>query len=529
MTVVASIAALLARWRACAQGLAGPAELAGGFADLTVYRIRSTAPAGGFRAGESWFLAPCLCPEEAEVLLASLATPRRRHGDLYPLPNNRLEILPTPLSEVLADAPSRQDLLERFKSLTPHQDGTLAEGGEWVWVFEAQQHWALWLEGGQLKGGQLHFPPGWVVDRERGRVGPLEGWRGYLHIYNQEGLAGLANLEGQLLLPCRYRWLGNVGFGRPVLEAQTVSCPGDESDLIDLSGHRLNPPGIKLLAGSFDTDGQAVVVRQGSGEAGLKGLMDGAGNLLGDIRWRWIKTPSEGRAAVQDEASGRWGYIDARGQPRIACQYQEAHSFSDQRAYASLPPDHDQAPRWGLIDPAGQWLGPPQWQNMAPLRHDHIVEDLAGRYGVIDRDGRMLLEPRTLSDEEKGDGQGFAGWRDIRYTLQLELDNHARHPEARQRIAADPQHSLAGLTHLFDSRTDQRDLINAGLWGMAVRIARDTSWNGYDFKAGDRGMIFWHYPIGASLFNLALEAPVMGLFGADEQCLGVPWVALQAI
>lgn len=519
-----SLTARLERWSQLADLLNRNAVPGEAFFDLTVYRIHSTSPAGGFRAGESWFLAPCLCPEEARALVASLSCPHRRHGDLFRLPNNLLEILPTPLVEVLADAESRQELLDRLKSLTPYRDQVLPEGGEWVWCFQAQEHWHLWLQ-----AGQLHFPPDWPVDRDFCRIGPLEAHRGYLQVANQHGLIGLSNGEGEMLLPCRYRWLGNVVFRQKLLEAQESNSPPDESDLIDLTGHRLNPPGIKLLAGSFDTDDQPVVVREGTGESGRKGLMDTTGQLLGDIRWRWIKAMNERLASVQDDDTGFWGYVDACGQPAISCQFHEAHTFNDQRAYASLPPAAGESLRFGLIDPQGQWVIAPVWRNISHLRHAYIVEDFAGHYGVINRDGCMLLEPRPLSDEEKGNGQGFDGWRDIRYTLQLDLNNHARNQEARQRIEADPQHSLAGLTHLFNSRTDQPDLINADLWGMKVRVAQDTHWGGHDFKAGDVGRIFWQYPVSASLFDLSQEAPVMGLFGQDEQCLGVPWAALQAI
>lgn len=513
-------------WKQLAEALEKNAEqLTPEFAVLTIYRIRSTSPAGGFRVGESWFLTPCLCPEEAQALVASLTYPNRRHGDLFPLPNNRLEILPTLLPEVLADAESRQGLIDRLKSLTPYQGQALPDGGEWVWFFQAQQHWRLWLY-----VRRLHFSPDWLVDRSRGRIGPLESWRGYFPVHNGRGLSGLANIDGQMLLPCRYRWLGDVGFRLPLLEAQDANSPPDESDLIDLAGCRINPPGIKLLAGSFDADGQPVAVREGTGEAGRKGLMDTAGQLLGDIRWRWIKAMSEGLAAVQDDDSGLWGYVDTCGQPAISCQFHEAHTFNDQRAYASLPSVADEAPCFGLIDPQGQLAIAPVWKNIAHLCHDYIVEDFAGRYGVIDRDGQLLLEPRHLTDEERGDALGCDGWRDICYTLQLDLNNHARNRgEAQQRIETDPQRSLAGLMHLFSARTDQRDLINAGLWGMTVRIAQETHWNGHDFKAGDSGMIFWQHPVSASLFDFALEAPVMGLFGRDEQCLGVPWLALQAI
>jgi len=142
----------------------------------------------------------------------------------------------------------------------------------------------------------------------------------------------------------------------------------------------------------------------------------------------------------------------------------------------------------------------------------------------------MTLELQTLELEE---GDQWSGGdeheRRITRAAQQALDAHPRHAEALKRIDADPQRRLAGLTNLFDKRTGQRDLITAGLWGMRVEIVEDGQWNGWDFKAGDQGMIFLQYPVSASLFNLAVEAPVMGLFGRSDQCLGVAWELLRQV
>lgn len=488
--------------------------------DRLVYRIRGTSPPGGFRAGESWFLRPALCIEEAEALVADLIHPHRRHGDLKSLPNIRLEILPTRVGEMLADDQSRKDLLERLQSFTPYDLHKLladTPDGEWVWFF-ARQHWHL-----RLHQGRLIFPADWSVDRDFSRVGPMEGHHGHFPISNSKGLAGLADLDGRIVLPCRYRWLGHIGFRTSLLEAQSPDDRPDESDLIDLSGKRINPPGMKLLAGSFDTAGQAIVVREGNGEKGCKGLMSNDGRLLGEMRWRWINALNEDRAAVHDAVSGLWGYIDALGELVIPCRYREAHTFNDGRAcfVPAQPPDEPTGV--GLIDRQGNTVVAPCWKNLTHIRHDFIVEDFDGGYGVIDRNGAILLEPRQLTAAERGEGRDIDPWYDIRHTLQLALDGHARNQEAKKRIEADPQGRLSGLMHLFGKRTDRRDLINAGLWGMRVEITEDRPFNGWNFKAGDTGMIYWEYPVSGNIFDLAIEAPVMGLFGRDNQCLGVPW------
>lgn len=329
-----------------------------------VYRIRSTSPEGGWRAGESWLRDTCLCIEEADARVAALIHPHRRHGDLKSLPNNRLEILPTTVGEMLADDKPQKDLLERLQSFTPYDlDKLLADtpDGEWVWFFHLE-HWHL-----RLHQGQLVFPTEWLVDRRFSRIGPMEGRHGHLTITNNKGLAGLADLDGRIVLPCRYRWLGHTGFRTPLLEAQSPDDRPDESDLIDLSGERINPPGIKLMAGSFDTADQAIVVREGTGETGLKGLMSNDGRLLGEMRWRWIDALNEDRAAVHDDASGLWGYVDSLGELIIPCRCWEAYTFNDGRAYfvpAQLPGEPQ---RVGLIDIQGSVVVAPCWKNMTHL------------------------------------------------------------------------------------------------------------------------------------------------------------------
>ena len=515
------------QWQALAEDLkSGKRESTASLPDNTtslIYRIRSTAPAGGWRAGESWFLAPCLSLEEATALLANLSRPDRNLCSLKLMPANHLEILPTPLVDVLADEACRKELQNRLKSITPYGDETLPTGGEWVWFVQAQEHWNLWLH-----EGQLYFPAGWSTDKWLENIGPLKSYEGVFHVTNGQGLAGLADLAGKMRLPCRYRWLSDVShYHHPErrLEAQLPEALSEEGDLIDLDGRRINPPGIKLLAGTFTAWGQAVVVREGEGNTGLKGLMDIEGRLRGEMRWCWINTMHhDKRAAVQDDTTHLWGYIDADGQLVIPCKFCEAQPFNNGRAFVKSA--QEGASGMGLIDTEGQFAIEPRWKSISHLRHDYLVEDFEGRHAVIDRDGKVLLEPQFLTldtaDEVFDDRE-----QRIARAVQTALDAHPRHAEALRRIAADPQCRLAGLTGLFGKRADERDLMAARLWGMRVAIIEDRQWNGWDFKAGDEGMIFWQYPVSASLFDLAVEAPVMGLFGRNEQCLGVAWELLR--
>ena len=503
-------------------------DLLAGEHERVIYRIRSTCPEGGWRAGESWFLAPCLSIEEATALVAHLSGTSRNLGSLKRMPNNRLEILPTPLADVLADEDCRKELEKRLKSVTPYRNQTLPSGGEWVWFIKGQEHWNLWLH-----EGLLYFPADWSAGNW-GRVGPLESYQGVFDITDGRGLTGMTDPSGKLLLPCRYRWLSSVSFyhhPEQCLEAQWPDDPPEESDLIDLSGQRINPPGIKVLAGTFAACGQAVVVREGAGEAGLKGLMDIDGHLLGELRWRWIDAMQhDRRAAVQDDATGLWGYIDDTGAVVVPCQFHNAHPFNDGRAFVECCLEDGVSTTrmgMGLVDAEGNIVIEPCWKSIIHLRHDYLVEDFSGWHGAFDRNGKVTLELQMLVLDESDACDDPE--RRIARAAQRVLDAHPRHAEALQRIAAEPQRQLAGLTNFFGKRTGERDLITAGLWGMRVEIVEDRQWNGWDFKAGDQGHIFWQYPVSANLFNLAVEAPVMGLFGRGSQCLGVAWELLRQV
>jgi len=489
-----------------------------------IYRIKLTDSETGWRAGESWFLAPCLCREEAHALRAKLTYPDRRAGDFSKLSRPQIDLLPTTLDEVMADSECLKNLLDRLESLSPYPLESLPNATEWFWCIQRQEHWNLLCD-----GERIVLPPTWIFDNDW-NLGPLKLNAGHIQVINRNSLIGLMNVSGHLALPCRYTWLGSAlrNWDQQFMEAQLPNCHPDESDLINLAGERLNPPGIKLLAGTLHS--AAVATEEGSGEAGLKCLMNStSGKMPGELQWRWVKELWNGFAAVQDDTTGLWGYIDPAGQLVITPRFKEAHCFNDERAL--ICPEGDDV-RYGMISPDGKIAIKPIWKNIEHLRNHYLVENDDGLYGAVDRDGRLLITPRPATDEERND-RGFGN--DLLYGIKRGLEDELR-GQAKTKAEAlwkcieeDANRSLASLCGLFGANTGQNDLIDAGVWGLPVTIANDTTWNGWDFKAGDAGMIFWQYPVSGSLFNLAVEAPVMGLFDRDNQCLGVPWEALRQV
>lgn len=182
-------------------------------------------------------------------------------------------------------------------------------------------------------------------------------------------LMGLMDAEGRVILPPRYRWLGNASEGLiPVCDQQGLwghidltgrevvspRFPGDFGEgwqsgysfhqglalfeLTDGSAIAINPAGDilwTLAKGSFGRLGTL----QPNGLIwftldGRYGLLNAQGELVAEARYSLPPDGmdrqddfAQGRQAVEQE--GRWGYLDDRGQPIIPFQYDAARNFQD--------------------------------------------------------------------------------------------------------------------------------------------------------------------------------------------------------
>lgn len=216
-----------------------------------------------------------------------------------------------------------------------------------------------------------------------------------------------------------------------------------EETFHDLYGF-IDPQGNLPIPCQFEeampfSEGLACVGRGEREEERLYGFIDRHGQEVIPCRFNRAFSFSDGLALVKPDSSqdGKYGYIDSSGQLVIPCQYTEAHPFSEGRALVGQGGYPDQAPRrYAYIDtrgqletgfefeqaerfseglaaarpPAGQWgyIGLDGWWAIAP-RFDEAQLFTAGcavvgfwnrsgsspkRYGLIDREGRLRIEPR---------------------------------------------------------------------------------------------------------------------------------------
>lgn len=285
---------------------------------------------------------------------------------------------------------------------------------------------------------------------------------------------GLIDIEGRFVLPCRYPAMAFPqvrGGGKPVhpepplpagrrepwcwvwvgkAEHAEGLLPRDRrpglGDVVEAwSGERINPPNLRVsrLDDQFAVVCRAADVRQaavaaetgadgGTGtrvDAGADvayGLCNLASGHCGPIRWRRIDTfcLSIHRAGpAQCAETGRWTYVDDRGEPLLPADLARAGQIDSGLAIVQLGlecaevlgialtlADGSRQGPVGVFGPngvasLGRWFVEPRWREVLGEYDGHfIVQDSAGRWGMVTPEGEAVTRfvPRR-------DGPDFMG------------------------------------------------------------------------------------------------------------------------
>lgn len=248
---------------------------------------------------------------------------------------------------------------------------------EWVWTLHGDRPVCLPLQPvlSEVDGSesrQVHFPDVWRCDGHRfpDEAPPL--FQGEpLIVANAEGLRGLVGRDGRFILPCRYAYLVNAsgdGGCFEVAETLTQDRRGELlCDLIACDGKRINPAGIKALAGTCQQTG-CVVTMEDERKPLRFDWMDIAGAVRNGeatlspngLRWAAVGNVSEGLRLVRCPDSGLWGYLNASGTLTISPRFRAASWFKNGLASAGL-----EEGRLGLIQQDGTWRIAPDWAFIA--------------------------------------------------------------------------------------------------------------------------------------------------------------------
>jgi hypothetical protein len=250
--------------------------------------------------------------------------------------------------------------------------------------------------------------------------------------------------------------------------------------------------------------------------------MTSTGELFGNRLWKEVRMFRDDRAAVQDPATGLWGYLDDKGSVAISPRFTLARSFDRGHAVVSTP---DSGDLLGLTDAHGEIVVEPIWHKLDWFLGKYFLVSDGEALGLIDNQGNTIIELYYPSLEEDAEIQKARG--SIRSHPFVSMLGE----QLKEKIAAiAPGASLAPLTGVLSpSWASDIELIAAGLWGRKVELMADyqPEHMGLPIEAASTGSISFYYPVTASIFDLSKEAPVLGLPPLPHASIGVPWELLR--
>ncbi len=205
------------------------------------------------------------------------------------------------------------------------------------------------------------------------------------------------------------------------IDAVIRSAPRAPLEGLEPEGRLLFIIGPDLKKGFIDTQGRIVVEPQfdwasnsSEGRAkvttdDLSGFVDGSGRIVIELTWSDASSFSEGLAVVASgierwfepsagltiQSGGERGYIDRDGNVVIAPQFDDARPFSEGVARVL------DGKKWGLIDRTGKYLIEPRFQiepatdfseGLCPVwQGDWSRDESVERSGYIDTTGKMVI------------------------------------------------------------------------------------------------------------------------------------------
>jgi hypothetical protein len=123
--------------------------------------------------------------------------------------------------------------------------------------------------------------------------------------------------------------------------------------------------------------------------AGKHGFIDaGDGRLLISPRFLKAGSFSNGVADVQDDSTGKYGYIDKSANWEICPQFEDAKPFSRGRAWVMV------GGKWGKIDRQSKWLIEPKYDDIKSEEDGSDWVQIDGKWGLLDPNGETLIEPQ---------------------------------------------------------------------------------------------------------------------------------------
>lgn len=249
--------------------------------------------------------------------------------------------------------------------------GYLKEDG--TWLVEPTLHYALPFDGeiaGVMKGlfwGLINRRGEWVVEPTLRDTSEFK--YGLCKVETADKLVGYIDNKGKWIIPPVTKGLQFFGLDS-VPEGMIMICVDKKFGFYDLEGNLAIPP-----------------------------------------RFEDANDFYEGVAAARDPETRLYGYIDKSGAWAIKPQFVKARDFRNERAVVRVRCEGEQGKitRYTLIDRFGKILAEPIFFDIRDAyfkKGPYAVMEVDGYYGVIDRDGRIVIKPEydRVSQHDSEDG-----------------------------------------------------------------------------------------------------------------------------
>lgn len=348
--------------------------------------------------------------------------------------------------------PSRENLLELEKKIKhamtatagPHVRVTTwlypvsvrtTNGTRWGYM-DAQGH--IRLEP-VLEAAQTFQPNGLAVVVKNGRAGVinLQGQYAVQPVYDsinsfseERAMAidsqgfKMINEQGAVLTKRAYPFIANMHEGRAIFYDENPNQTNDSPSL--LYGY-LDASGNEVIRAQFASandfqQGKAVVQIKDQEYA----LIDRNGNRLATYPYAYVGPLGDGLLAFQKESSGKYGYIDERGNIRIQPKFTSAFAFNDGQAIVNTAEDYKS--NYGVINMLGSFVIQPAYNDIRELGESRYALGKAinpeqpyigSVYAITELNGKILTEFIYRNVENYKHGLASASDGNQTYLLDL--------------------------------------------------------------------------------------------------------------
>lgn len=153
---------------------------------------------------------------------------------------------------------------------------------------------------------------------------------------------------------------------------------------------------------------------------GKKGLIDAQGRLVAKPEFAWARSSTEGLAMVEAPRkpgeNGKVGFVDGTGRIVIEPAWDQASPFSEGLAlvatgvvYKGGPPNlaYQEGGQRGYIGRTGELVIAPSFDDGCPFSGGVAWVKQGALWGLIDRTGKFLVEPRFPDKPRSGFSEGL--------------------------------------------------------------------------------------------------------------------------